>query len=195
MMLPMHFPALDMDHSTLGMHRQDMPKSESIGERIRRLREARGMQQVDLADAIGARPHAMWRYESGGVVPGAERLAQIASVLGTTSQYLLRGEEEESGPRESHVVPIEPKISERTQRLLDEYLATPRGQALRPEVRELLIQTAGRAGDAQDVRALDQLAGVLEMGFRQRSEEGEPTDDDLGGYIRVTSKKSKRRQR
>lgn len=171
-----------------------MPKSESIGERIRRLREARGMQQVDLADAIGARPHAMWRYESAGVVPGAERLDQIAAVLGTTSQYLLRGDEGETDLRESHVVPIEPKISERTQRLLDEYLATPRGQALRPEVRELLIHTAGRAGDAQDVRALDQLAGILEMGFHKRSEDGEPADDDLDGYIKVTTKKTKRRR-
>lgn len=38
-----------------------------IGDNIRRLRELRGLSQVDLAAAIGESKQTIWKYESGTV--------------------------------------------------------------------------------------------------------------------------------
>lgn len=77
--------------------------SDRLGERIRARREALGMQQIDLADAIGVRPHSMWRYEAGKSRPRAEMLDKIADALQTTSKALLHGEEDELEEPDRHI--------------------------------------------------------------------------------------------
>lgn len=65
-----------------------MGKKET-GERIAALLKEKGMTQRELAERVGATESAMSKYVNGEREPRAEVLANIATVLGTTSAYLL----------------------------------------------------------------------------------------------------------
>lgn len=93
--------------------------AKTLGERIRARREELGMGQVELADAIGIRAHVMWRYEAGKSRPSADRLAEIASALKTTSEALLHGESE-STPEITYE-PLDDESRPMVDRLLDIY--------------------------------------------------------------------------
>lgn len=60
----------------------------STGERIKKLRKARGMTQGQVAEAIGATEGAVRHYERGVRTPGAEQIAAIAEVLGVSPSAL-----------------------------------------------------------------------------------------------------------
>ena len=66
---------------------------ETMGDRIRAAREARGMTSAALADAVGCRPATMYRYEKKGMKPGAETLAKISEALGVGMLFLTTGRE------------------------------------------------------------------------------------------------------
>lgn len=65
-----------------------MGKQET-GGRIARLLEQRGMTQRELAARVGATEAAISKYVKGEREPRAEVLANIATVLHTTSEQLL----------------------------------------------------------------------------------------------------------
>ena len=66
---------------------------ETIGERIKRLREAAGLSQWKLAAAAGVPQSTLWRWETKGAAPGSTKLSALADALGVTTDYLLgRGE-------------------------------------------------------------------------------------------------------
>lgn len=64
---------------------------QTIGERIRHLREARELSQQDLAVLTGLQRGNISHYERNKVKPSAEAIVQLASVLGVTSDWLLTG--------------------------------------------------------------------------------------------------------
>lgn len=68
--------------------------SESIGSRIKKIREALGLSQQDLADAVGGSKRGIQDNESGVNAPGSTVLRGIVS-LGVNANWLLTGE----GPR------------------------------------------------------------------------------------------------
>lgn len=53
-----------------------------LAEEVRRLREARGLSQADLARLIGSTQPAIARLEAGGIAPTIETLDRIAAALG-----------------------------------------------------------------------------------------------------------------
>jgi len=53
-----------------------------LGERVRHLREERGMSQRKLAEKIGSTQPAIARLEAGGVAPSIQTLERIAAALG-----------------------------------------------------------------------------------------------------------------
>lgn len=61
-----------------------------IGKRIAEARVAKGMNQSELARALGVTPQAVQKWEAGGAPKGA-RLREVAQALGTTVEYLLTG--------------------------------------------------------------------------------------------------------
>lgn len=76
--------------------------TNTIGLNIRKAREAKGLTQRELADAIGHKsdPHTkgdnvassyISRLESGDHQPRLDTLAKIAKALGTTVPKLLTG--------------------------------------------------------------------------------------------------------
>lgn len=71
---------------------------ETIGERVRRVREDLGISRADLAKQIGAKGESyISELELGGIKKGG-RLHQIADALGVSVKWLETGKGEQSPP-------------------------------------------------------------------------------------------------
>ena len=65
-------------------------------ERIERLLELRNMRQIDLAKKANLTESAVSHYIKGDRTPRIAALGRIADALGTTTDYLLYGNEPDS---------------------------------------------------------------------------------------------------
>ena len=72
-------------------NRLDATDLETLGERVARLRRARGLRQKDLADRIGATVQRVSRYENDRYSPRVETLAQLANLLEVSVDFLVTG--------------------------------------------------------------------------------------------------------
>lgn len=120
--------------SAVATRKHDPKLRKAVGERIRRTRLLRGMKQTELAEAVGVKPHSMWRYEEGENQPNPQKLDKIAEALGVPHRWLVRGgaappglgddDDERAKPRRPIV--LDPPITQEQQReLLDEIDASP----------------------------------------------------------------------
>jgi len=74
-------------------------KSTNItSERIKLQREALGLSQIQLADAVGVGRGSIWSWESDGKIPRQSTLLKLIAVLQTTTDYLL-GATDDPSPR------------------------------------------------------------------------------------------------
>lgn len=65
-----------------------------LGERVRVIRRKQGLTLEALAKQVGSSKSYMWEIENKDVArPSAEKLQLIATVLGTTVDYLLVGDD------------------------------------------------------------------------------------------------------
>jgi transcriptional regulator with XRE-family HTH domain len=70
---------------------------ETLGARIRRLRQRYGMSQAELARRIKISGNSLNKIEMGETPdPRASRIVAIANVLGVTTDCVLKGEEKKS---------------------------------------------------------------------------------------------------
>ena len=69
--------------------RKSGPLDAMVGARISMLRINRGMSQAMLAERIGVTFQQMQKYERGANRVGANRLSQVASVLGVSVSELF----------------------------------------------------------------------------------------------------------
>ena len=60
--------------------------------RIRELREARGINQSELAQILGVRQNTLSTWETGRYEPDGEMLKKIAAALNVSVDYLLGGD-------------------------------------------------------------------------------------------------------
>ena len=67
----------------------------NLGRRIQSLLQSQSIQQKELAERIGITEATMSRYIAGEREPKPETLANIATALHTTSDYLLGIEHDE----------------------------------------------------------------------------------------------------
>ena len=67
--------------------------TETFGERVRRLRKARGMTTVALGQRCGAHNVSVHQWEHGACMPLSDKLKALATALGVTTDYLLTGRE------------------------------------------------------------------------------------------------------
>src|SRR5262249_61574215 len=62
-----------------------------VGQRVRALREARGLTQRTPADRSGVSPRYLAQLEAGDANISVERLADVCRVLGSTPAAILEG--------------------------------------------------------------------------------------------------------
>ena len=81
--------------------------SETLGERIRRIRLRYGMSQAELARRIKISGNSLNKIEAGETPdPRASGIKAIADVLGVTTDYLLRGEDDTESEYEAAAVAV-----------------------------------------------------------------------------------------
>jgi phage repressor protein C with HTH and peptisase S24 domain len=79
----------------------------SLGERLKYAREARGLTQTQLAEAVGQHQSTLAHWERGKARPSPDKVDMMAPVLGVATEWLLYGRG--SGPDMSRVPPrVEP---------------------------------------------------------------------------------------
>lgn len=62
---------------------------ESFGERLRRIRKEKRLNQADLAERTGFQPSAISHFESGRRAPSFDNLKKLADALAVTTDFLL----------------------------------------------------------------------------------------------------------
>ena len=93
----------------------------ATGDRIKEIREARGMTQDQLADKAGISKGFLSDVENDKRNISSENLLRVANTLGASVDYLLRGETR-SAKREEVVIP--PELSEAAEELNLSYAQT-----------------------------------------------------------------------
>lgn len=56
---------------------------------IKRLREAIGMSQTDLADSLGVRPPSVWKWENEISPPKYENLLAMSKLFGCSMDHVM----------------------------------------------------------------------------------------------------------
>jgi transcriptional regulator with XRE-family HTH domain len=79
----------------------------TIGERIRNVRERRGMTLDQLVERSGVSKGFISDVENDKRSPNSEYLLKIANALGASVDFLLRGDEHEALVSEPIVIPAE----------------------------------------------------------------------------------------
>jgi transcriptional regulator with XRE-family HTH domain len=82
----------------------------NTGDRIRAIRDKRGLTQDQLADKAKISTGFLSDVENGKRNVSSENLLKIANALGASADYLLRGETRETIQRQPVVIP--PELSE-----------------------------------------------------------------------------------
>lgn len=67
-------------------------KKQTIGQRIKELRESRGLTQSQLAEELNFSDKTVSKWEKDGTEPDSETLVKLAKVFNVTLDYLLTGE-------------------------------------------------------------------------------------------------------
>ena len=60
-----------------------------LGDRIREIRQSRGMSQVELGKRIGVSKQSVSNWENENIQPSIDMLIRIAKVFSVTTDYLL----------------------------------------------------------------------------------------------------------
>lgn len=81
----------------------DVPTT--LGERLRKLREAQGLTQVKLASQVGISDSLIAQIETGKVQPSLNTLEKLADTFGVSVDYFLI-EVQGIGPEGANIVPI-----------------------------------------------------------------------------------------
>ena len=72
-----------------------MQDRNAVGVRIFELLKNNGMKQKELAECVGMTEASISRYIRGNRTPNGRNIVKIASVLHTTTDYLLYGQNNE----------------------------------------------------------------------------------------------------
>lgn len=93
----------------------------SIGLRLQKLREARGLSQDEVAEACGMSRVALTRYENGTRIPQTRYAAQLAAFYHVTVNYIMGMEESIDNPAQQDIaVSLRAEAHDMLEQLSDE---------------------------------------------------------------------------
>ncbi|MBR2172706.1 helix-turn-helix transcriptional regulator [Sphingopyxis sp.] len=81
-------------------HPDSDTRYEVLGDRLARLRQARGLSKTDIADRLGVTVTSICYWEQGRSRPRLARLQALAELLGTSPTELLS---RDSAPASDHL--------------------------------------------------------------------------------------------
>lgn len=67
-----------------------------LGEQIRKLRQARNMNQVQLAHALNVSKQSISNWENNNILPSLDMLKRIAQYFSCSTDYLLELSDEQN---------------------------------------------------------------------------------------------------
>ena len=67
----------------------DEERRKRFGARLKYLRQALGLKQIDLAEKLSVSPQAIAIYENGRREPGLKNLIQLSRALNVSADWLL----------------------------------------------------------------------------------------------------------
>ena len=96
---------------------------EGMAERIKALRQEKGLTLEQVADVVGVGKSTVRKWETGMIANmKRDKIADLAKALGTTPAYLMGWKEEDEEKKDS---PTEPQLSEGEKMLLDLFNRVP----------------------------------------------------------------------
>lgn len=96
---------------------------EGMAQRIRALRQEKGLTLEQVADVVGVGRSTVRKWETGMIANmRRDKIADLAKALGTTPAYLMGWEEEDTKNESS---PNEPQLTEGEQLMLDLFRKIP----------------------------------------------------------------------
>lgn len=99
---------------------------EGMAERIKALRQEKGLTLEQVADVVGVGKSTVRKWETGMIANmKRDKIADLAKALGTTPAYLMGWKEEDEEKKDS---PTEPQLSEGEKMLLDLFNRVPEDQ-------------------------------------------------------------------
>ena len=66
--------------------------NEMLGERIRELRQAKGLNQVELGSRLNVSKQSISNYESNNILPSIDMLTKLANFFDVSTDFLLENE-------------------------------------------------------------------------------------------------------
>lgn len=78
----------------------------NISDRIQSLRKKKGLSQYDLADEMGVSRQAVSKWENGQSIPDIEKIILLSDYFNVSTDYLIKGveEEEEKNKKENNII-------------------------------------------------------------------------------------------
>lgn len=87
-----------------------------LGENIRKLRQDRGIGQLELGRRVGASKQSISNWENGNIMPSIDLLLRLADFFGVSTDYLLGRE----GQRTLDAVGLTDAQATHVQQLIDD---------------------------------------------------------------------------
>lgn len=85
-----------------------------LGKRLSQKRKDLGMTQTELAEQMHVTRQTVSRWESGAVYPDVTKIAELASLLHVSCDYLLQDEMEQDAGEESVEMPAVSRLLQNT---------------------------------------------------------------------------------
>ena len=95
---------------------------EGMAQRIKKLRQEKGLTLEQVADVVGVGKSTVRKWETGMIANmKRDKIADLAKALGTTPEYLMGWDEKE-------ISPSEPSLTEGEKLILDVFRQIPEDQ-------------------------------------------------------------------
>lgn len=132
--------------------------NNTLGSRIRQVREKKGWSRERLAKLVGCDYSSVSKYEKDERTPSTDMLTKIASSLGVTTDYLLTGELNPALTLSREDVTLAGKISQ----------LSPEDRARVEEfVEDVLVRSKIRSLDEEGQKRIEEYLSLLFLRHRK----------------------------